>query len=164
MIVLLFDGVGAGVVWGEGEVATRGACARQRQQNNNPTTTTPNNNNITQGKTLVFGMPLVMIALQEEMRMPLLRDEGPSGLIICPSRELAGQTAEVLEGYCAALRSVSVVVRGFRFIACALLFVVRRRACVMMMPSRLFSSSPKAPKNSNKKPTTKKLKTNKQTN
>lgn len=56
------------------------------------------------GKTLSFGLPLVMICLQEELRMPLERGEGPLGLIICPSRELARQTAEVLSGYINALR------------------------------------------------------------
>ena len=56
-------------------------------------------------------MPLVMIALQEELRMPLQRDEGPIGLIICPSRELAGQTAEVLASYCQALTAVRESVR-----------------------------------------------------
>jgi ATP-dependent RNA helicase DDX41 len=41
------------------------------------------------GKTLVFALPLIMFALQEEVRMPLMRGEGPLGLVICPSRELA---------------------------------------------------------------------------
>jgi ATP-dependent RNA helicase DDX41 len=50
---------------------------------------------------------MIMIALQEEMRMPLERDEGPLGLIICPSRELATQTKEVIEGYTDALKAVS---------------------------------------------------------
>lgn len=56
------------------------------------------------GKTLAFALPMVMISLQEEVRMPLTRDEGPVGLIICPSRELARQTYEVIQGYTAALR------------------------------------------------------------
>jgi len=47
------------------------------------------------GKTLVFTLPMVMVALEEESRMPVTRGEGPFGLIICPSRELANQTAEV---------------------------------------------------------------------
>mmetsp|Transcript_11956 Transcript_11956/g.25699 ORF Transcript_11956/g.25699 Transcript_11956/m.25699 type:complete len:636 (+) Transcript_11956:117-2024(+) len=55
------------------------------------------------GKTLVFTLPMIMIALQEEMRMPLIRNEGPVGLIICPSRELASQTHEIIEQYCKAL-------------------------------------------------------------
>ena len=45
----------------------------------------------------------VMMALEEERRMPLSRGEGPFGLIICPSRELARQTYEVAEGFIEAL-------------------------------------------------------------
>lgn len=56
------------------------------------------------GKTLVFTLPLVMAALQEEVRMPLIRGEGPVGLIVCPSRELARQTWEIGCSYCEALR------------------------------------------------------------
>lgn len=47
------------------------------------------------GKTMVFALPMVMLSLEEEMRMPLGRGEGPCGLIICPSRELARQTYDV---------------------------------------------------------------------
>ncbi len=59
------------------------------------------------GKTLVFTLPMVMAALQEELRLPLRPNEGPVGLIICPSRELARQTHEVASGFCAALRSTT---------------------------------------------------------
>jgi ATP-dependent RNA helicase DDX41 len=52
------------------------------------------------GKTLVFVLPLVMMAFEEEMRMPLVPGEGPIGLIICPSRELARQTHQVMSHYC----------------------------------------------------------------
>uniref|UniRef100_A0A7R9V1X9 RNA helicase n=1 Tax=Chlamydomonas euryale TaxID=1486919 RepID=A0A7R9V1X9_9CHLO len=55
------------------------------------------------GKTLVFALPMILIALQEEMRLPLMRNEGPVGLVICPSRELARQTHEIVEQYCKAL-------------------------------------------------------------
>jgi ATP-dependent RNA helicase DDX41 len=48
------------------------------------------------GKTLVFTLPLVMLALEEEKKMPLEQGEGPFGLIICPSRELARQTYQVI--------------------------------------------------------------------
>ncbi|KAJ1844406.1 hypothetical protein LPJ57_009506, partial [Coemansia sp. RSA 486] len=48
------------------------------------------------GKTLAFSLPLVMRALEEERRMPLVQGEGPVGLIVCPSRELARQTYEGL--------------------------------------------------------------------
>eukprot|EP00199_Chlamydomonas_sp_CCMP681_P001246 CAMPEP_0119109420 /NCGR_PEP_ID=MMETSP1180-20130426/17899_1 /TAXON_ID=3052 ORGANISM="Chlamydomonas cf sp, Strain CCMP681" /NCGR_SAMPLE_ID=MMETSP1180 /ASSEMBLY_ACC=CAM_ASM_000741 /LENGTH=640 /DNA_ID=CAMNT_0007095175 /DNA_START=76 /DNA_END=1998 /DNA_ORIENTATION=+ len=56
------------------------------------------------GKTLVFGLPMVLVALQEEMRLPLTRGEGPLGLIMCPSRELARQTHEVICSYAQALK------------------------------------------------------------
>ena len=57
------------------------------------------------GKTTVFGLPMIMAALQEELRMPLERGEGPLGLVLCPSRELARQTIEVLQGFTAALKA-----------------------------------------------------------
>jgi ATP-dependent RNA helicase DDX41 len=56
------------------------------------------------GKTLAFSLPMLMFALEEEMNMPLEAGEGPIGLVVCPSRELARQTFEVLEFYAAALR------------------------------------------------------------
>ncbi|KAG0261414.1 hypothetical protein DFQ27_002971 [Actinomortierella ambigua] len=46
------------------------------------------------GKTLSFTLPLVMRALEEEVKMPLAKGEGPIGMIVCPSRELARQTYE----------------------------------------------------------------------
>lgn len=55
------------------------------------------------GKTTVFVLPMIMAALQEEVRMPLAQGEGPVGLVVCPSRELARQTFEVMEGFTAAL-------------------------------------------------------------
>lgn len=55
------------------------------------------------GKTLVFALPMVLFALEEERRMPVVQGEGPFGLIISPSRELARQTFETIENYCAAL-------------------------------------------------------------
>lgn len=57
------------------------------------------------GKTLVFTLPMVMVAYEEEKRMPLTRGEGPFGLIIAPSRELATQTWEIAKEIAAALRS-----------------------------------------------------------
>ncbi|KAL3834282.1 hypothetical protein ACJIZ3_009018 [Penstemon smallii] len=56
------------------------------------------------GKTLVFVLPLIMIALQEEVMMPIGPGEGPFGLIICPSRELARQTYEVVEEFLQPMR------------------------------------------------------------
>jgi ATP-dependent RNA helicase DDX41 len=57
------------------------------------------------GKTLTFSLPMVMFALEEEMNMPLEGKEGPIGLVLCPSRELARQTFEVVEYYCLALKA-----------------------------------------------------------
>eukprot|EP00246_Nothoceros_aenigmaticus_P003828 TRINITY_DN15032_c0_g1_i1.p1 TRINITY_DN15032_c0_g1~~TRINITY_DN15032_c0_g1_i1.p1 ORF type:complete len:624 (+),score=164.32 TRINITY_DN15032_c0_g1_i1:44-1873(+) len=56
------------------------------------------------GKTLVFVLPLIMLALEEEKRMPLIGGEGPFGLVVCPSRELAKQTFDVVEDFSAVLR------------------------------------------------------------
>ncbi|ESO04877.1 hypothetical protein HELRODRAFT_78123, partial [Helobdella robusta] len=49
------------------------------------------------GKTLVFVLPLVMFCLEQEINLPFIRNEGPYGLIICPSRELAKQTNDIIE-------------------------------------------------------------------
>ncbi|GBE82546.1 ATP-dependent RNA helicase DBP2 [Sparassis crispa] len=46
------------------------------------------------GKTLAFCLPIVMVALEEEAKLPFIRGEGPVGVILCPSRELATQTYE----------------------------------------------------------------------
>lgn len=51
------------------------------------------------GKTLVFVLPVLLTALSEELRLPLVEGEGPVALCIAPSRELARQTFEVLEKY-----------------------------------------------------------------
>lgn len=37
------------------------------------------------GKTLAFVLPLVMLALENEMKLPFIRGEGPVGMILCPS-------------------------------------------------------------------------------
>jgi ATP-dependent RNA helicase DDX41 len=52
------------------------------------------------GKTVTFSLPLVMLALEEEMKVPVIGGEGPFGIILCPSRELARQTFEVVEYFC----------------------------------------------------------------
>ncbi|KAJ3413297.1 hypothetical protein HDV05_008214 [Chytridiales sp. JEL 0842] len=57
------------------------------------------------GKTLVFTLPLVLLALEAEMRLPLVSGEGPVGMIVCPSRELARQTYEVAKGMADSLSS-----------------------------------------------------------
>lgn len=48
------------------------------------------------GKTLAFSLPLLMFALEEEKRIPFVQGEGPVGIIVCPSRELARQTYDGL--------------------------------------------------------------------
>ena len=55
------------------------------------------------GKTLSFSLPLVMAAMEEEARMPLIPGEGPVGIVLAPSRELARQTYEVVMEFCEAI-------------------------------------------------------------
>ncbi len=55
------------------------------------------------GKTLVFVLPIIMFALEQEKRLPFVRNEGPYGLIVCPSRELAKQIHENVEYYARCL-------------------------------------------------------------
>lgn len=56
------------------------------------------------GKTLVFVLPLIMFCAEQETCLPFIRDEGPYGLIICPSRELAKQTHEIIKYFCGYLK------------------------------------------------------------
>ncbi|KAL9932883.1 hypothetical protein V8E36_008138 [Tilletia maclaganii] len=46
------------------------------------------------GKTLAFSLPAIMFALEDEAKMPYMQGEGPTAVIMCPSRELARQTYE----------------------------------------------------------------------
>lgn len=48
------------------------------------------------GKTVAFTLPLVMLALEEEKKMPIVGREGPFGIIVGPSRELMRQTFDVV--------------------------------------------------------------------
>ncbi|KAI8448777.1 P-loop containing nucleoside triphosphate hydrolase protein [Phakopsora pachyrhizi] len=48
------------------------------------------------GKTLAFSLPLLLLALEAEMKLSFIQGEGPVGIIVCPSRELARQTYEGL--------------------------------------------------------------------
>ena len=57
------------------------------------------------GKTLTFSLPLILFAIDRELKTPLNPGEGPVGLILCPSRELATQTHEVIKGLVQQLRS-----------------------------------------------------------
>ncbi|XP_045068396.1 ATP-dependent RNA helicase abstrakt-like [Coregonus clupeaformis] len=50
------------------------------------------------GKTLI-----IMFSLEQEKKLPFCKSEGPYGLIICPSRELAKQTHTIIEYYCKLL-------------------------------------------------------------
>lgn len=55
------------------------------------------------GKTLAFCIPLILFALEAETRLPFVRGEGPVGLILCPSHELASQTHENILAWTTAL-------------------------------------------------------------
>lgn len=44
------------------------------------------------GKTLVFTLPLIMFCIEQQVSLPFIDNEGPYGLILCPSRDLAEQT------------------------------------------------------------------------
>ena len=55
------------------------------------------------GKTMTFSLPLVMAALEEEVRMPLVGGEGPVGIILAPSRELVRQTYDLVNNLCDAI-------------------------------------------------------------
>ena len=67
------------------------------------------------GKTLVFVLPLLLFCLQQEMELPFEPKEGPFGLIVCPSRELARQTAQVFTYYSDSMKQA-----GFPKISVAL--------------------------------------------
>eukprot|EP00736_Rhodelphis_marinus_P005530 Rmarinus@m.1103 len=56
------------------------------------------------GKTLVFSLPAICIALEQELKLPLQEGEGPFAIILCPSRELARQTHSIIENICKCLR------------------------------------------------------------
>uniref|UniRef100_A0A671PLT2 RNA helicase n=1 Tax=Sinocyclocheilus anshuiensis TaxID=1608454 RepID=A0A671PLT2_9TELE len=54
----------------------------------------------------IQGIPttnIIMFCLEQEKRLPFCKREGPYGLIICPSRELARQTHGIIEYYCKLL-------------------------------------------------------------
>ena len=57
------------------------------------------------GKTLVFTLPLVMFCLEQEIKLPFAKGEGPYGMIISPSRELARQTEQFIATMCDSLNS-----------------------------------------------------------
>ncbi|PWY98083.1 P-loop containing nucleoside triphosphate hydrolase protein [Testicularia cyperi] len=55
------------------------------------------------GKTLAFSLPLILQAVEEEVKLPFTRGEGPVGMIVCPSRELARQTFDSVKGIAESL-------------------------------------------------------------
>ena len=55
------------------------------------------------GKTLTFSLPMVLMALGEELKAPVVGGEGPLGVILGPSRELMSQTFELVQSLCDAL-------------------------------------------------------------
>ncbi len=66
------------------------------------------------GKTLVFTLPLIMRAWEMELQLPFARNEGPAGIILSPSRELARQTFDIANSFCERIannRSRGVILR-----------------------------------------------------
>lgn len=55
------------------------------------------------GKTLAFCIPMIMFALEAESKLLFVRGEGPVGLVLCPSHELASQTHENILTWTGAL-------------------------------------------------------------
>ena len=55
------------------------------------------------GKTMTFSLPMVIAALEEELRMPLMPGEGPVSIVMAPSRELARQTYDVVHDFCTTI-------------------------------------------------------------
>ncbi|XP_047495072.1 ATP-dependent RNA helicase abstrakt-like [Penaeus chinensis] len=49
------------------------------------------------GKSMVFILPIIMFCLEQEKKLPFMGNEGPYGLIIVPSRELAKQIKDNIE-------------------------------------------------------------------
>lgn len=62
------------------------------------------------GKTLVFVLPAIMFCLEQEVRLPFVSNEGPYALIICPSRELAKQTHDIIKYYCGHLQQAGMLI------------------------------------------------------
>lgn len=55
------------------------------------------------GKTMVFTLPAILTAWEQELKLPFRSGEGPAALIISPSRELARQTFEIATEFCTAI-------------------------------------------------------------
>jgi len=97
------------------------------------------------GKTITFTLPLLMFALEEEIRMPIIAGEGPVGIILAPSRELVRQTYELVEKLCQTISNThgypslraQLVIGGES--AFEQLEVIRQKGvhCVVATPGRL---------------------------
>ena len=48
-------------------------------------------------------LPIVIFCLEQEKRLPFVSSEGPYGLIVVPSQELAKQIQEAIEYFCSYL-------------------------------------------------------------
>uniref|UniRef100_A0A182K962 RNA helicase n=1 Tax=Anopheles christyi TaxID=43041 RepID=A0A182K962_9DIPT len=60
---------------------------------------------------VLAGRDLIGIAFtgsEQELRLPFIKREGPYGLIICPSRELAKQTHDIIQYYCRHLQETGM--------------------------------------------------------
>jgi len=60
------------------------------------------------GKTLVFTLPLMMFCIEQEKGLPFRKGEGPYGLLISPSRELAKQTHDIINEFSNALENAGM--------------------------------------------------------
>ncbi|KAL4488411.1 hypothetical protein ABPG72_019261 [Tetrahymena utriculariae] len=68
-----------------------------------------------QGKTIVFLLPALIMAIEHEINMPLFRGEGPLAIVIVPSHELAIQTYDLACYYSQKLQEA-----GYPQIRCCL--------------------------------------------
>ncbi|KAJ8609635.1 hypothetical protein CTAYLR_006272 [Chrysophaeum taylorii] len=64
------------------------------------------------GKTVTFTIPLVVRAMEREEEAAFGPGDGPVGLILCPSRELAKQTYDVVKYYVDAINSGGSIIRA----------------------------------------------------
>jgi len=96
------------------------------------------------GKTLTFVLPLMMFCLEQEMGLRFERGEGPYGLIIVPSRELAKQIYDVITWLVDSLEEerrfprlrVGLCIGGFPIRDQARMFEIGAHICVAT-PGRL---------------------------
>ncbi len=85
------------------------------------------------GKTLAFGVPMVM-ALPD----PADIDHGPAGLVLCPTRELALQVAEVLEPLAKTKGHTITAVYGGEKIEKQISAIQRGTGIIVATPGRLI--------------------------